>query len=111
MQLQENFAMTRRWRSVEIALDRPSIAEHYQHVAFEAFMTTKLAINDLREIARLAREIGGTETGIAAQLVIDLLISTQFSDTALSPEIFKVLFERRLERHRAMQFPASCALH
>lgn len=74
-------------------------------------MITKVPIENLRQIARAARDIGGGEVGVAAQLFVDLLISAQVTNTALSAEMFKDLLEHRLTRYRSQVLSVNQTVH
>ena len=74
-------------------------------------MKAKLPVENIRHMAELARGLGGSEVGVAAQLFVDLLISAEFSSNGLTPEMFATLLKQRLERHRAQFVSTSKLLH
>jgi hypothetical protein len=73
----------------------------------------KISLEDLREAAGVAGEVGGPEAAIVAQFVVDLAVTARFSAASevIAPREARRLLRLRLTRHRALTYPPTDSIH
>jgi len=73
----------------------------------------KISLEDLREAAGVAGEVGGPEAAIVAQFVVDLAVTARFNAAGevIAPREARRLLRLRLTRHRALTYPPTDSIH
>jgi hypothetical protein len=73
----------------------------------------KISLEDLREAAGVAGEVGGPEAAIVAQFVVDLAVTARFNAAGevIAPREARRLLRLRLARHRALTYRPTDSIH
>ena len=73
----------------------------------------KISLEDLREAAGVAGEVGGPEAAIVAQFVVDLAVTAQFNAAGevIAPLEARRLLRLWLTRHRALTCRPTDTIH